>query len=113
MSKRILIIVIVVGMVCGLIVLLSPHIRLRPENNSSSVSNANTVAAECLRDSDCLISGCSGTLCVPRDQTPPQYTTCEWRPEYACFAEDDCLCRAGQCRWAGTEAYDSCVSQLK
>lgn len=112
MAKRILIVIIVVGVGCGLIAVLSPHIRVsQPQTNN--VANANVAVVECDRDSDCLVSGCSGTLCVPRDQAPGQYTTCEWQPEYACYAQDSCLCRSGRCQWAGNEGYAACIAGLK
>ncbi|MFA5051507.1 MAG: hypothetical protein WC544_00410 [Patescibacteria group bacterium] len=113
MAKRVIIIIIIVGAGCVLIALLSPHLTINPKNTPTANPQPNLVVAECDRDSDCLVSGCSGTLCVPRDRASQQYSTCEWQPEYACYADDSCLCRAGQCRWAETEAYASCIRQLK
>ncbi|MFA6552824.1 MAG: hypothetical protein WCT27_00110 [Patescibacteria group bacterium] len=50
---------------------------------------------------------------MPRDNVSSSYTTCEWQPEYACYAQDSCLCDRGQCRWSGGEAFTACVNQLK
>lgn len=69
---------------------------------SGSVSGQNA----CQTDSDCVVDGCSGQVCRSKG-SPPQYTTCEWRPEYACYTSDGCVCQAGQCAW--TQEIQQCV----
>lgn len=39
-------------------------------------------------------------------------STCEWRPEYACYQDDEvtsCGCNEGVCGWAQTDALESCI----
>lgn len=113
MAKRVAIIIVSVIIVCGLIYLLSPKTKIKSDNQNTGATNINTVSIECERNSDCLIGGCSNTVCMPRDKVSQTYTTCEWQPEYACYAQDSCGCNQGRCQWAGSEAYGTCISQLK
>ncbi len=68
---------------------------------------------ECYTDADCMVAGCSGTLCVPRDEQRGIVTTCEYKEEYACFANDNCLCVHNKCNWQGSELFRRCVDQLQ
>jgi eight-cysteine-cluster-containing protein len=64
--------------------------------------------AECASDADCMVTGCSGQVCAPR----PVITTCEWRPEYACYRDraiTSCGCEAGLCAWDRTPALEACL----
>ena len=55
----------------------------------------------------CMRGGCSGQLCVDE----PVASTCEWRPEYACFKTATCERQAdGKCGWTKTTALSSCLS---
>lgn len=63
----------------------------------------------CSADADCSPQGCSGTVCAAE----PVITTCEWRPEYACYdnpATTQCGCRDGRCAWSQTEALTQCLA---
>jgi hypothetical protein len=54
----------------------------------------------------CVVSGCSGQICALQ----PLFSTCEWRPEYACFAGATCAPQpGGGCGWNMTEALRSCL----
>lgn len=67
---------------------------------------------ECLSDADCVTSGCSGQICQPASD-PPTATTCEWRPEYACYNDPtttSCGCNSGTCGWAQTAALQQCLT---
>jgi eight-cysteine-cluster-containing protein len=56
--------------------------------------------------SDCTVSGCSGQVCA--DQ--PVGTTCEFRPEYACYRNARCARQAdGQCGWIPTDELRRCL----
>lgn len=58
----------------------------------------------------CQIGGCSGQVCVAGDLEPP-VTTCEWRPEYACYQSADCTVQGnGQCGWTPTEELETCLA---
>jgi hypothetical protein len=54
----------------------------------------------------CVVSGCSGQICARE----PLFSTCEWRPEYACFADATCAPQAsGGCGWTMTDALRACL----
>lgn len=63
---------------------------------------------ECVTDADCFRTGCSGTVCAAQTI----YTTCEYRPEYACYSEPttSCGCNNGVCGFAQTEELESCLN---
>jgi eight-cysteine-cluster-containing protein len=56
----------------------------------------------------CVTSGCSGQLCVEEgDET---VTTCEYRPEYACYKNAKCERQQdGQCGWTQSATLDACL----
>lgn len=66
--------------------------------------------AECLTDSDCVKGGCSGTVCQSKN-AEPVFTTCEFRPEYACYRQISCSCVKGQCSWEKTKEFEDCVTK--
>lgn len=54
----------------------------------------------------CVVSGCSGQICARE----PLFSTCEWRPEYACFASATCAPQLnGACGWTMTDALRACL----
>jgi eight-cysteine-cluster-containing protein len=62
-----------------------------------------TPAAECVR------SGCSGTVCVPAGKEV--VTTCEYKPEYACYDQAKCEKQAaGECGWTRSADFDACMA---
>lgn len=62
----------------------------------------------------CVEAGCSGQLCVAESMTPV-YTTCEWRPEYACLELSSCGPNGpgGACAWERSAAYEECVAEAR
>ncbi|HEU4409349.1 MAG TPA: protease complex subunit PrcB family protein [Polyangiaceae bacterium] len=56
----------------------------------------------------CVVSGCSNQVCADE----PVVTTCEWRPEYACFGQFGVCERdaAGACGWRATPELASCLA---
>ena len=60
----------------------------------------------------CQVTGCSGQIC----SSDAVITTCEWRPEYACYQElGECGCNgagAGSCGWAQTPELRDCLAQF-
>ena len=57
----------------------------------------------------CMITGCSGQVCGENDVI----TTCEYRPEYACYEQAVCERQAGgQCGWTLTAAMGRCLQEL-
>src|SRR3989344_7594978 len=57
---------------------------------------------------DCVVSGCSGQLCV--EEGDPGISTCEWRPEYACYRYARCERQPnGQCGWTMAPSWRACL----
>jgi hypothetical protein len=55
----------------------------------------------------CRKGGCSGQVCADRDVI----TTCEFRPEYACYRNAECKRQAdGKCGWTQTAALRQCLA---
>lgn len=75
--------------------------------NKSDDENKNTASPEC------KIAGCSGQLCVGTD-SPDIITTCEYRPEYACYKTARCEKQpTGQCSWTQTSELVKCINEAK
>ena len=57
----------------------------------------------------CVRTGCSGTLC---EQAGNDFaTTCEFRPEYACYRSAQCEPQAdGNCGWTQTAELRACLA---
>ena len=74
----------------------------QPERRSgASVQRRSNQAVE-----PCVVSGCSGQVCAME----ALFSTCEWRPEYACFANATCAPQAGGgCGWVMTDALRACL----
>ncbi len=69
--------------------------------------NKNTASPEC------KIVGCSGQLCVGMD-SPDIITTCEYRPEYACYKTARCEKQTtGLCGWTQTQELEKCINKTK
>lgn len=55
----------------------------------------------------CYVGGCSGQVCSSQDGV---LTTCEWRPEYACYQTAQCTVQAdGRCGWTKTAELSACL----
>jgi len=55
----------------------------------------------------CYRGGCSGQVCSDQSGV---ITTCEYRPEYACYANARCERQAdGRCGWTKTAQLQSCL----
>lgn len=59
--------------------------------------------------SGCVTSGCSGTVCAePGNEV---VTTCEFKPEYACYRDAACERQGdGHCGWTQTPALTACLA---
>ncbi len=59
---------------------------------------------------DCVAGGCSGELCVEAGGQEQPISTCEWRPEYACYRTATCERQAnGNCGWTSTPELTQCL----
>lgn len=57
---------------------------------------------------DCVVGGCSGVVCTEPGEEP--ITTCEWRPEYACYQQATCERQEdGHCDWTKTDELRRCL----
>ena len=59
---------------------------------------------------ECMATGCSGTVC----SSEPEITTCEWKPQYACYEYADCgfFGPEGTCGWHETEKFVDCMADF-
>ncbi len=58
----------------------------------------------------CRATGCSGQVCADADVM----TTCEWKPEYACYREAVCARGAdGACGWVQDAALRACLERAR
>jgi hypothetical protein len=54
----------------------------------------------------CRKSGCSGNICSDKVLG----STCEWRPEYACYREQNCVRnKNGRCTWDKPSTLERCL----
>lgn len=62
----------------------------------------------------CAVQGCSGQLCVAAD-AEPVFTTCEWRPSYACYQQTRCgpYGANGACAWEATPEFVACMDDSR
>jgi len=57
----------------------------------------------------CVKTGCSGTICA--EPGKEVITTCEYRPEYACYKTAACERQAsGSCGWTQTAELTACLA---
>lgn len=58
---------------------------------------------------ECITTGCSGTICAEPGQEV--MTTCEMKPEYACYKTAVCERQAdGSCGWTQTPDLQTCLT---
>jgi len=59
--------------------------------------------------SDCIKTGCSGTICA--EPGKEVVTTCEFKPEYACYRDAACARQGdGSCGWTTTPKLTACLA---
>jgi hypothetical protein len=57
----------------------------------------------------CIKTGCSGTVCTEAGNDV--VTTCEFKPEYACYQQATCEPQPdGKCGWTQTDALKACLA---
>ncbi|MBI5798089.1 eight-cysteine-cluster domain-containing protein [Candidatus Woesearchaeota archaeon] len=68
------------------------------EKNSSAFCGTSSLA-DCSRNSDCAVGGCSSQICQSAS-AEPSVSTCEYRDCYdAQAAGVSCGCFSGKCQW--------------
>jgi hypothetical protein len=61
----------------------------------------------------CFTVGCSGQICTDQRVLKGAITTCEFRPEYACYRITKCERQpGGACGWTPTPQFTACINNL-
>lgn len=68
---------------------------------------------ECNTDNDCGTAGCSGQLCLQKDNAQDIITTCEYKEEYECLKLTLCSCINNKCQWQENNEYLKCIASTK
>jgi eight-cysteine-cluster-containing protein len=80
------------------------------ESQATCEAACSSAPPACTSDDECAATGCSGQVCAAE----PVLTTCEFRPEYACFQDPaitSCGCNEGQCAFAPTPELAACIEE--
>ena len=73
-----------------------------------SVTQFYLRATDAAAEKTCFVGGCSGQIC---SETEGVISTCEWKPEYACYHSATCEVQAdGNCGWTQTAALQACLA---
>lgn len=77
-----------------------------PKSEPGPPANGETPAST---SGECVKGGCSGTVCSAPDKQ--EMTTCEFRAEYACYADAKCERQAdGACGWTQSAELTACLA---
>ncbi len=68
--------------------------------------------SECTSDDDCVLAGCSGQVCAPKEKASDIITDCEWKEEYSCHVKTSCGCVEGSCAWRQTPEFLNCLGNV-
>lgn len=100
--------------VCASFVLLTACEQVPPPPSGSAASSASSTAVESVGPSstsaaDCIVSGCSGEVCVDASEGGV-FTTCVFKPEFACYRSARCERQSdGGCGWTETPELLTCL----
>lgn len=73
-----------------------------------SGAGERSLTLQSMRALDCTRGGCSGQLC---SNGPGGISTCEFRPEYACYRTATCAAQPeGHCGWTMTNTLRACLA---
>jgi len=63
------------------------------------------------KNPQCFVGGCSAHIC---SSDPFVITTCEWKPEYACYRNARCeIQKDGNCGWTITPEVEQCLQKAQ
>lgn len=68
------------------------------------------ISIECNQDSDCIKSGCSGTICQSKNEEPA-ITPCIYLKEYDCYKNVTCGCFENKCNWKEQTQLQTCIQK--
>ena len=57
----------------------------------------------------CIRTGCNGNICSDR----PVMTPCDWKCEYGCYKNADCVNINGKCQFIKTGKFNDCLKLCK
>ncbi len=84
---------------------------IRCEAGSRFFSDTCGCGCETVSQPACVVGGCSGQTCY-EEGGPGGISTCEWRPQYACYRSARCeRQRGGACGWTQTPELQACLGQ--
>ncbi len=66
---------------------------------------------ECSKDSDCSTGGCSGEICINRENASKVVSICVYRNWYECLKLTTCGCVNGVCSWKPNDAFERCLKE--
>ncbi len=104
-----------------------PPVSNKPENNKTAPWPSDTkpvpqpaqpaqapkkVTKAILKDG-CVLAGCSNQLCVDASLAKSMTTTCEYRPQYACYEQATCARnkKTQQCSWQMDAKLEACIQR--
>ena len=64
-------------------------------------------------DAECVVSGCSGELCISKEMAGDSVGICEWEEEYKCPKLTSCVYYDGECGWDKTPEYLECLKETR
>jgi eight-cysteine-cluster-containing protein len=64
---------------------------------------------KCETDADCFHTGCNGAICASENIV----TSCEWRPEFACYVLLPCGCQDGVCGGVANGDTEICLEEVR
>jgi hypothetical protein len=83
------------------------------QNGNKAKGRTATAVYRRLKDTAqgaCFVGGCSGQVCSEHEGV---ITTCEFRPEYACYETATCERQAdGACGWTETAELNACLADI-
>ncbi len=82
-------------------------------NGNKAKGRTATAVYRRLKDTaqaECFVGGCSSQICSENEGV---ISTCEFRPEYACYQTATCERQAGgECGWTETPELDACLAEI-
>jgi len=80
----------------------------RYSNQSTKARTVTQFWFRATNEKQCFVGGCSGQVCSEKQGV---ITTCEWRPEYACYHQATCEMQSdGNCGWTQTTELQACLA---
>jgi hypothetical protein len=78
-------------------------------NPAPTTDNTGSAPAPTTGGGACVKGGCSGTVC--EEAGNDTVTTCEFKPEYACYQSATCERQSdGKCGWTQSDALTQCLA---